>query len=292
MFKTSNQSLAIACASGSFKTTFVHGVLSAFEQVGLKADAYATASGSVIPTGWAAIGQINQLGIEYWLDGLELLNQGRGLSQTVKEGIVRFRKPICDRVFLPSSPNFCIATSAVVTPEVAAQTQGKQARRLGRKLLISASKQDASWADQHLRFDLFSNFATNDSLSLHGNNFEEVAYASARMLHAWDIPAWIDDKPYIDASYTCMCPAVEMAQQGYERVIAIATEPGRLYRNMFQSEPIPTQYQGIPIYIIQPDIDPKELGVDFTKATVEGLKAVYRHGQNKAQEFLTQWKAI
>ena len=286
MFKTSHQSLAIACASGSFKTTFVHGVLSAFEQAGLKADAYATASGSVIPAAWAAISQVNELGIDYWLGGLELLHQGSNLSQTVKEGIVRFKKPICDRLFLSSSPNFFIATTAVITPEATEQTQGKQAKRLGRKLLISASKKDYRWANRHLRSNLFSNSASNDSSYLNEHNFDEVAYASARMLHAWDIPAWIEDKPHIDASYTCMCPALEMVDRGYQEVIAIATEPGKLYRNMFQLELIPNQYQETPIYIIKPDIDPKELGVNFTKATAEGLLAVYQHGQNKAQEFL------
>jgi hypothetical protein len=30
---------------------------------------------------------------------------------------------------------------------------------------------------------------------------------------------------YIDASYTCQCPAVDMAERGFDAVLAIATEP-------------------------------------------------------------------
>lgn len=44
-----NKSLAIACASGSFKGAFAHGVLSALEANGIFANAYAAASSSVIP---------------------------------------------------------------------------------------------------------------------------------------------------------------------------------------------------------------------------------------------------
>ena len=45
-------------------------------------------------------------------------------------------------------------------------------------------------------------------------------------------------------------------------------------------------YKGANIHTIQPDVDPKELGVDFTDATVEGLVAVYRHGEEKGKEFI------
>lgn len=57
------KSLAIACASGSFKGAFAHGVLSALEQHSIVADVYAAASSSVLPTAWAAIGKANQLGV-------------------------------------------------------------------------------------------------------------------------------------------------------------------------------------------------------------------------------------
>ena len=42
------KSLAIACASGTFKGVFVHGVLSAFESSNFRADAYGGASSSTL----------------------------------------------------------------------------------------------------------------------------------------------------------------------------------------------------------------------------------------------------
>ena len=60
----SSPSLAIACAAGGFKGVFVHGVLSAFEAAGLRADAYAASSASVASAGFAAIGSANEVGVE------------------------------------------------------------------------------------------------------------------------------------------------------------------------------------------------------------------------------------
>ena len=51
-------------------------------------------------------------------------------------------------------------------------------------------------------------------------------------------------------------------------------EPGILYRDMFQLEEIPGNYQGVDIHIIRPDVDPQEFGVNFTDATPEGLSAL------------------
>jgi hypothetical protein len=286
MIQKNSRSLAIACASGSFKGAFVHGVLNAFEGVGLKADAYAASSSSVLPAAWAAIGTTSDPGAFYWQAGLKLLQEpDKGMSDVVRCGIERFSSSICDRLFEPDRPNFFVAASAVVSMEAAEQTQGKQARKLGRRLLVSASKKDRSWTDRNLQPVLFGNVKGN----LHANNFDEVAYASCRMLHAWDIPAWIDGKPYIDASYTCMCPAIEMVEQGYQEIIAIATEPGTLYRDIFGLEAIRDRHKDIPIAIVKPDIDSKELGVDFTKATEEGLLLMYRHGEEKGRAFIDEY---
>jgi hypothetical protein len=288
MLQKHTKSLAIACASGSFKSAFVHGVLSAFEERGLRANAYAAASASVLPAAWAAIGTARDFGVDYWQKGIKLLAKPKnGMSQVVKLGIAEFSQSIGDRLFDSQMPNFFVAATAVITSEAAEQTQGEQAKRLGRRLLVSASKQDRTWADKHLQLALFSSVDANNERSLHADNFDEVAYASSRMLHAWDIPAWIAGKPYLDASYTCLCPAIEMVERGYREVIAIATEPGILYRDMFALEPICDRYKDIPIALVKPDIDSKEFGVDFTKATEEGLLALYRHGEEKGREFLT-----
>ena len=60
-------SIAIACASGSFRSVFVNGVLSVFEGAQFRAEAYAAASASVIPTGYAVLGRFSDLkGADYW----------------------------------------------------------------------------------------------------------------------------------------------------------------------------------------------------------------------------------
>ncbi|MCM0590778.1 MAG: hypothetical protein KA716_11345 [Gloeotrichia echinulata DEX184] len=281
-----NKSLAIACASGSFKGAFAHGVLSALEAAGIIANAYAAASSSVIPTAWATIGKANELGVNYWFSGSKLLKQPDiGMSQIVLGGIAHFRPD--ERLFSPDTPAYFMVTSAVISASAAIESQGEKARRLGRGLLVAAGKKDRSWVNKNLQQALFGT-KLKDEQHLHLNNFEEVAYASSRMLHAWNIPAWIDGKPYIDASYTCLCPAIEMVEAGYQEVIAIANEPGILYRDMFQLEAIPESFQGVKIHVISPDLDPKEIGVDFTSATQEGLSSIYQHGQQKGQELIAR----
>ena len=278
-------SFAIACASGGFKAIFVHGVLSAFESV-IKADAYAAASASTMPSAWAAIGKARESGMDYWLEGLKVYHETKNMSLVCLGGVDYFNDRGGEQLFDPDRPNLYIATSKVITEEAATQTQGKQAKRLGKKLLIAAAKDDRSWVDKHLKLSIFST-GRQDDTAIDSDNFAEVVYASTRMLHAWEIPAWINQQPYIDASYTCVCPAIEMVDRGYQSVIAIATEP-ELYRDLFQQEVIPDRYKGVKIDRIKPDIDLKELGVDFFQATPEGLSAVYQHGLDKGREFLAK----
>ncbi|WP_414587987.1 hypothetical protein [Scytonema sp. PCC 10023] len=57
---------------------------------------------------------------------------------------------------------------------------------------------------------------------------------------------------------------------------------------MFHLEAIPESYKGASIQIIQPDVDPKEFGVNFTDATEEGFLALYRHGEEKGREFINR----
>ncbi len=290
MTKPSSQNLAITCASGSFKGAFANGVLSAFEVASIRANAYWAASSSVFPCAIAAMGRVKEASVSWWLKALQVLKQpGSGMSQMVLQSIADLVSLGLNRLCEPGNPQFFIATSAVITREAAEQTQGSQSKRLGRRLLVSAGRKDRTWVDEHLQLALFNSADTSGKLRLDAKNFEEVAYASTRMLHAWNIPAWIAGHPYVDASYTCSCPAVEMAERGYKEVIAIATEPGILYHDLFQIEEIPSNFQGVPIHIIQPDFDLKELGVDFTDATAEWLLAVYQHGEEKGKEFLAKW---
>ena len=285
------KSLAIATPVGSFKGAFAHGVLTALEEAGIVADAYAAASSSVIPTSWAAIGQASNLGVDYWLAGLSALQDpAQNMSKVVQRGIRVFSKQLRQHLYQPQTPTLYIATNAVIDPTAAAQTQTALAQDLGKRLLRASVQKDRSWVDTNLRFTLFSTHHPEPHHRITPNNFPAVAYASSRIMHAWEIPAWIDGKPYVDAAYTCLCPALAMVSAGYQETIAIANEPGTMYEDMFHIEPIPTHSHGVPIHIIRPDVQLKELGVDFTRATPDGLVAVYRHGRDKGSEFIRKWK--
>lgn len=285
------KSLAIATPVGSFKGAFAHGVLTALEQAGIVADAYAAASSSVIPASWAAIGRAGDLGVEYWLAGLAALQEPQqSMSKIVQRGIRVFSKQLRQQLYQPQTPTLYIATNAVINPAAAAETQSHQAIDLGKRLLLASVQKDRRWVDENLRFTLFSTHHQEPHLSITPNNFPAVAYASSRIMHAWELPAWIDGKPYVDAAYTCLCPAMAMVTAGYEQTIAIANEPGIMYQDMFHIDRVPSRFHDRPIHIIRPDVHLKQLGVDFTKATPDGLISVYQHGRLKGAEFLSQWQ--
>jgi hypothetical protein len=281
------QLLAIACSAGGFKGVFVHGVLSALEEAGVYANGYAAASSSVFPAVAAALRQSNEIGLRYWRSALFTLQQpGNGMSEVVLHSIAESSQPLHAFLLQPAIARFFIATSAVVTVEGAEQTQGEGARRLGRRLLVSAARGDNSWARQHLRKHIFDSAANDATYRLTPENIDAVIYASTRMLHAWSLPATIAGQAFIDASYTCACPAIEMAQEGYTTVIAIATEPGPLYRDIFASEQIPDSWEDTSIHIIRPAQDLAKLGAGFTDVTENGLVVVYEHGKEQGRAFL------
>jgi hypothetical protein len=287
---TLQEGLAVASAAGGFKGVFAHGVLSALEVAGIRAAAYAAASSSVFPSISAAIGQANDIALKYWRVALHTLEQpGSGMSESVLASIAASGHLLRSYPFQPGMPRTIIATSAVITPEGAELTQGDGARRLGRRLLLQAARGDNSWAARHLQAYLFDSAAADEQHRLTPQNMDAVVYASTRMLHGWTIPAWVAGRPYIDGCYTCNCPAIELAQLGFREIIAIATEPGPLYRDIFQGDPIPGAWHGAPIHIIRPHIDPAALGADFTNVTDKGLVAGYEHGLEIGRAFIDQW---
>jgi len=188
--------------------------------------------------------------------------------------------------FEPGRPRLLIAVSEVVTEEAAALAQGDGARGLGRRLLVAAARGDRSWAGKHLQRRIFDSQVRGGEFQLHADNFDQVAYASTRMLHSWDIPAWIEGKPFVDASYTCLCPAIELAELGNSEVVAVAAETGPLLRDLFGREPMPQQWGATSITVIRPEQDPREFGVDFAAASDEGLLAVYQQGEEQGRAFL------
>lgn len=263
--------------SGSFKGVFVHGVLRGLEDRGIRADAYAAASSSTLPAAYASVGRIRDTDLSLWT------TSDSNMSAVVLSRIRALAPCLHSLVFAPDAARLFIAASLVTTPEAAALTQTDGARRLGRKLLVDAARYDASWRDAHLAPRLFDSQSLDPETRLTPENFDDVAYATTRMLHAWPTPAWVNGHPYIDASYTSLCPAMEMTERGYSPVLAIATEPGPLRRDMFSAETI-----GGPIVVLQPHCDLKELGVDFTKATPEGLEHAFALGVRAAHSYQAQ----
>ena len=104
--------------------------MSAFESAKVRVDAYAAASASVFATAWAAIGKAREGGVDYWLEGLEIFRQTKSMSQVSLGGISYFTTNSDKKLWLSNQAKFYIAASAVISPEAAEQTQGKQARRL------------------------------------------------------------------------------------------------------------------------------------------------------------------
>jgi hypothetical protein len=193
----------------------------------------------------------------------------------------------CTNILRVRGARLFIAANLVRNAQAAAQTQGQNARRLGRQLLVQAARKYRAWVDDNLQLQLFDSQA-KDGPRLTPDNLSDVSFASTCMIH-WAVPAWVNGEPYVDASYTCVCPVNEMVAYGYTRVIAIATDPGSLYRDIFADQEIPSILRGVPIHIVRPDMDLKEIGVDYTTCTQHGLIAAFEHGIQKGNELLAEW---
>jgi len=283
---------AVACASGSLRGIFVHGVLAELEERGFRADAYACASSSSIPAALAAAGRVGLLGgPAYWKHAVDALAVRKtGVSRMILESIEVYGQSVEKALFgggaaFPGgrAARFLVAASEVVTPEAAAETQGEGARRLGKRLLIEAARKNRSWADANLAKRLFDTDGEDPALRLDRSNLQEVLYATTRMLHAWELPAWVAGRPFVDASYTCSCPAVELAEAGYGLVVALSPEPGPLARSLF-GETVPESDSRI--VAVRPERNLEDFGVDYLSASEGGIDAAFAHGRERASKFL------
>lgn len=269
--------------AGSFKGSFVHGVLHGLEGAGFHAEAYASASSSTLVAAFAAAGKVRQIDLRIWSDGEDVIQQpGTSMSDAVLACIRDYAPRLQDVLFRPEAAQLCVAASHVRTEEGARITQGDGARRMGRRLIVEAARHDTGWRDQHLELQMFDTTSTDPALRITPENLEEVAYASTRMMHAWHIPAFVNGEPYIDASYTCQCPAVEMAERGFDAVLAILTEPAPVFRDFFGTTQLPGEWKGVPIVAVCPERDLKEIGVDFQHATATGLEQAFGEGVTAA----------
>jgi hypothetical protein len=278
---------AIACMSGSLKGIFVQGVLTVFEEAGIKADAYASSSSSTVPASYAAIGEIRNQNHSHWADSDDILMQpGNSMSNVILSGLDMFSGKVIDRLRSGEISRLMIICSYVNNENAVSETQSSSAVTLGRKLLIQGARNISEWKDKNLELHVFDTQSNIKELKLSADNYKEVAYATTRMLHAWHIPAAINDKPYIDGSYTCLIPIEPLTDRGYQNIIAIATEPGKITKDFFSGEPIGSGWNNSSIYWIKPEVNLKELGVDFTKASKEGIEKVFEYGIEKGKEFL------
>ena len=279
----------MACMSGSFKCIFVHGVLSAFAEGNLRASAYAATSFSALPAAYAAIGKISDYPAEVWVEMLkEKTEPGKSMSHAILQSNSNSLSLLKESLFEKFAARLIIACSLVKSDEAAAITQGVKSVTLGRRLLIHSARNNAAWKNENLELHLYDTLSSDPDLRLQKKNLEEVLYATTRMLHAWPIPAEVDKKPYVDGSYTCLNPVSPLVEQGYKKIIAIATEPGPLYRDLFSSETIPSFMNQSEIDIIQPESDLKNMGVDFTTATEAGLLNVYQYGIDVGKTYINK----
>lgn len=284
------ETTAIACGGAGYKAAFANGVLAAFETHGVRVAGYAGSSAAALPAAAAAAGNVAEHGTELWLRAMELLAlPGNGMSDVLLAAIAALRPGVAPAFAPRAGVRLCIAASAVHTVAGVLETQGPRAGALGRRLLVHADRHDRSWATEHLALHLWDTGATERSRQLTFDNVADALYGGARLLHACAIPAEVDGLPYVDAIYTCAVPALELAALEFREVIAVAPEPGPVYRDLFRTSVIPEMAWRSRIRIIRPRVTPKSLGVEETVASERGLHDLYDHGLDEGLRFIADF---
>lgn len=291
---------------GGYRGIFVQGVLTAFENRGIKADAYSACSSSVLIAAFAATGKIKQLDLSLWTTGYRLSREDNGDQSRAMLHSIEMLAPELEKTLWHSeSSRFLIAASRVKTAEAAELTQSDKARRLGRELLLEAIRHNPQWKNTHLELRLFDTAAVGNHMAepilphpappsgippfllpLTRQNFREAAYASTRMLQAWNVPALIEGAPYVDGSYTTFCPVEHLAGLGYQKILCICTESGPIPPDLFTPGELPTQINGTEIRFIKPEKNLKEMGVDYLSMQENGPQEVFYHGYTLGMNFL------
>lgn len=286
MKETKITDIAICCMSGGYKSVFTHGVLKAFEDNGIKAKAYAACSSSTLIASFAAINKMGALDLSLWNDGYMTSQKEGDQSGAMLQSIERLSTNIKNNLWQPQTSRLLIATSLVKTEEAAQIAQSDGAKRLGQMLLINALRHKSEWKDKNLELRIFDTCPNSQNELLTKENFDEVAYATTRMLHAWKIPAYINKQAYIDGSYTSLCPVASLSESGYKNILCICTEKDKVAYDLFSDKEIPSQINGSAIEFIKPDRELKEMGVDFYTITGNGLEEVYNHGYAKGIDYI------
>lgn len=281
--------IGIACTAGGYKGAFTSGALTALEAAGVRADAYAGCSSSALPAAYAAIGEVAALdGPDYWRRAWEQYQSSGSMSTSYQQGIGELAPHLSESLFTEEAARLLIPANEITNDTAAGRAQGSNYVRLGRELLLAIREHDPSWAEQNLRLHVFdSRGEPEDALS--PANLQEVLYATSRYLHsAWDQPALVDGRPFIDAVYTEACPARPLIDRGAHRVLVIANDPGPIYRDLFRSEELISPYGGAALEWIQPARPLSSWGIDVMQANEAGLLAAYKHGRAQAQAYLAR----
>lgn len=281
--------VAVCCMSGGYKNVFTHGVLKAFEDSGIRAKAYAACSSSVLIAAFAAFNKISALDLTLWSDGYMISQKEGNQSEAMLESIQKLSQDIKNNLWEANAARLLVATSHVKTEEAALITQSTGAKRLGQMLLINALRHKSEWKDQNLELAVFDTHSDDKKKLLTKENFEDVAYATTRMLHAWNIPAQINNQAYVDGSYTSLCPVSSLSELGYKRIVCISTEKGGVAFDLFSEEMIPDKMGDSTIDFIKPDCELKEMGVDFYTISGDGLEEVYKHGYAKGLDYIKSY---
>ena len=280
---------AITASSGGYKGVFIHGVLSLFEKEDFLAEAYGSCSSSALVAALANIKKVNTVSISIWNEGNEITKiPGNSQSNAQLFGIKKLL-PVLESNLFDSSRRFLVSTSFVKTKEAAVETQSEKSRHLGLKLLIEAAKNITTWRDNNLEHHLFDTFKDNKTRQITRENLKDVLYATTRMLHAWHIAAYINGKPYIDGSYTSICPVIPVVELGYKKIICITTEHDKTKFDLFSDNYIPEIINDTKITFIKPDYNLVDIGVDFTKTSEMGLEKAFQHGVEKAKDFIKNY---
>jgi predicted patatin/cPLA2 family phospholipase len=278
--------IAITTSSGGFKGVFIHGVLSLFEKENFLADAYASCSSSALVAASATVKKLNTISISIWNEANEITKiPGNSMSNAQRVGIKKLL-PVLETKLFNSPRRFLVSTSFVKTKEAAIVSQSEKSRRLGQKLLIEAARNITTWRDNNLEHHLFDSFKDDRTKLITRENLKDVLYATTRMMHAWHIPAYINGEPYVDGSYTSICPVLPTAKLGYKKIICITTEHDKTRLDLFSDKYIPQRINGTEITFIKPDYNLADIGVDFTKASESGLEKAFHHGVEKAKKYL------
>lgn len=282
----SSNKIAICCTSGGYKNVFAQGVLMALEESNFRASAYAACSSSTLIAAYAAFGQITMLDLSLWEKGYEISQKEGNQSQAMIYSISQISDIIKKNLWTATSSRLLVATSMVVNQDVLPIINSDQAKRLGQRLLIDSLRHRTEWKEENLRLQMFDTEENSKSKLLTKINFDDVAYATTRMLHAWNIPAFIEDESYIDGSYTSLCPAPFLAQTlDFEKIICIGTEVSGITLDLFSDSIIPDKMYDTSIDFIKPDFDLKKIGVDYYSVLENGLEKAFEHGYEKGIEY-------